>query len=123
MENRNNTLVPVLVTVIIFLMWELIVNLNEQNQIITPQTHICKDDSLKSVISNLQSELQIEEDGWDKKEIRYDEILFEYEYGLDHLKDSHPDAYREFHRIIGFKEKYSRELERDNKKRINIKKL
>ena len=82
----------------------------------------CKDDSLQSVINQLQGELEIEEDGWDKKENRYEDILFEYEYGMNHLKETHPNAYREFHRIIGYRERYSRDVERENKKRININK-
>jgi len=122
MENRNNILLPLLVIVVIFLAWGLTKNFNEQNQVVTSQTHICKEDSLQSVINNLQSELQMEEDGWDKKESRYEDVLFEYEYGVSHLKHSHPEAYREFHRIIGFKETYSRETEKENKKRININK-
>lgn len=90
----------------------------------THQTEVsnCKDDSLQLVINELQNELNIEEDGWDIKESRYEDILFEYEYGMSHLKHSHPEAYREFHRIIGFKENYSRETEKENKKRININK-
>lgn len=122
MENRNNILLPLLVIVVIFLAWGLTKNFNEQNQVVMSQTHICKEDSLQSVINNLQSELQMEEDGWDKKESRYEDVLFEYEYGVSHLKHSHPEAYREFHRIIGFKETYSRETEKENKKRININK-
>lgn len=122
MENRNNILLPLLITVVIFLAWGLTKNFNEQNQVVTSQTHICKEDSLQLVIHNLQSELQMEEDGWDHKEQRYENILFEYEYGIDHLKYSHPEAYREFHRIIGYKENYSREVERENNKRLKTNK-
>lgn len=87
---------------------------------VAPIVNECKEDSLRSVVGQLKSELQIEEDGWDNKEKRYEQILFEYEYGLDHLKNYHPDAYREFHRIIGYKENFSRETERDNKKRLSV---
>ena len=79
---------------------------------------ICKEDSLREVIYNLKSELEISEDGWDKKEQRYEDVLFEYEYGLERLKETHPSAYKEFHRIIGYKEKYNHEIERENKKRL-----
>ena len=81
----------------------------------------CKEDSLQSVISNLQGTLETEENGWDSKEERYESILFEYEYGLSRLKETHPEAYKEFHRIISFREKYSREDEKDNKKRLKTK--
>jgi len=78
----------------------------------------CKEDSLQIVINELQSEIEIDEDGWDDKEKRYEQIIFEYQYGLDHLKYYHPEAYKEFHRIIGYKQEYSRETERENKKRL-----
>jgi len=80
----------------------------------------CKEDSLRLVIEQLQSELQVEEDGWDKRENRYENVIFEYEYGISYLKENHPSAYKDFHRIIGYRERYSHELERDNKKRLSI---
>jgi hypothetical protein len=81
---------------------------------------ICKEDSLREVIYNLKSELEISEDGWDKKEQRYEDVLFEYEYGLERLKETHPSAYKEFHRIISFKEKYSMQDKIDNQKRLKF---
>ncbi len=81
---------------------------------------ICKEDSLREVIYNLKSELEIAEDGWDKKEQRYEDVLFEYEYGLERLKETHPSAYKEFHRIISFKEKYSMQDKIDNQKRLKF---
>ena len=119
MENKNNILILILITVVIFLSWSLTKNFNEQNQINTSETHICKEDSLQQEINRLQAEIKSDEDGWDSKEKRYEDILFEYEYGMEHLKQSHPNAYREFHRIIGYKERYDRETERENKKRLN----
>ena len=44
--------------------------------------------------------------------------LFEYEFGISYLKDYHPKAYKDFHRIIGHKENYSHEIERENHKRL-----
>jgi hypothetical protein len=79
----------------------------------------CKEDSLQLVINELQHTLETEEDGWDSKEKRYEDVIFEYEYGLNHLKEYQPNAYKEFHRIIGFKERFSVESERENKKRLN----
>jgi gas vesicle protein len=81
-------------------------------------TTICKEDSLQNVINQLKIEIENEEDGWDKKERRYEQVLFEYQIGLDHLKHYHSDAYKEFHRIVGYKENYSHETERENKKRL-----
>ena len=78
----------------------------------------CKADSLQNVINQMKIEYENQEDGWDSKEKRYEQVLFEYQIGLDHLKNYHSDAYKEFHRILGFKENYSHETERENKKRL-----
>jgi hypothetical protein len=92
----------------------------------TETNKVCKEDSLKLVIKELESinndlleSKIIEEDGWDSKEKRYEDILFDYQMGLDHLKNYHPEAYREFHRIVGHRERYTTELERDNNKRLS----
>jgi 5-formaminoimidazole-4-carboxamide-1-beta-D-ribofuranosyl 5'-monophosphate synthetase len=77
-----------------------------------------KIDSLQSVIDSLQTELKFQEDGFDTKENRYEDIISEYEIGLSYLKDYHPTAYKDFHRIIGMRERYSRDLDRENKKRL-----
>ena len=76
-------------------------------------------DSLKNVIDSLQTEIFFVEDGCDYREHRYEDALFEYELGLSYLKDYHPKAYKDFNRIIGMKERYSAELERENTKRLN----
>jgi hypothetical protein len=85
---------------------------------VPPVIQTCKEDSLISKINDLQIELENEQDGWDDKEKRYEQILFEYEFGLEHLKNYHTDSYREFHRIIGYKERFSVDVERENKKRL-----
>lgn len=119
MENKDTTTSLVIVISIIMLL--TIIVLNKPHDTIPPQiNNVNKEDSLINVISNLESELIKETEGWDSKERRYEEIIFEYEYGLSHLKETHSEAYREFHRIIGYRERYSRELEKDNKKRLNI---
>jgi hypothetical protein len=92
---------------------------NDRVKIVNIKEHICKEDSLREVVYNLKSELEIAEDGWDKKEQRYEDILFEYEYGIGQLKEYRPEAYRYFHRIIGYRERFSREVEIENKKRLN----
>jgi hypothetical protein len=77
-------------------------------------------DSLQNVIGNLQSDIKILEEGYDSREHRYEDVISDYEIGLSYLKDYHPTAYKDFHRIVGMREKYSFELERENKKRLNI---
>ena len=77
-------------------------------------------DSLQDVINDLQSDIHILEDGFDTKEHRYEDVIDEYELGLSYLRDYHPKAYKDFHRIVGFKERYSFELERENIKRLDI---
>jgi hypothetical protein len=77
-------------------------------------------DSLNNVIDSLQTEIFMLEDGFDSKEHRYEDIINEYQLGLSYLKDYHPDAYKDFHRIIGMKENYSSELERENGKRLKL---
>ncbi len=79
-------------------------------------------DSLQDVVSNLQSEIHMLEDGFDTKEHRYEDIIGEYEFGVSYLKNYHPKAYKDFHRIVGFKERYSFELERENTKRLKLEK-
>jgi hypothetical protein len=78
-----------------------------------------KQDSLKNVIDSLQTEIFVLEDGCDYKEHRYENVIDEYEMGMDYLKYYHPKAYKDFHRIIGMKERYSKELERENSKTLN----
>jgi len=81
-------------------------------------TTICKEDSLQNVINELQMDLKMQSDGFDSKEKRYSEILFEYEYGINHLKIYQPQSYREFHRILSHKEIFNRQDEQDNIKRL-----
>ena len=83
------------------------------------QTHTI--DSLTRVVDSLQTEIFSLEDGFDYKEHRYEDVVFEYVLGLSYLKDYHPKAYKDFHRIIAHKEKYSHEIERENKKTLSIK--
>jgi hypothetical protein len=121
MENRNSILLIILIGVVILLSWGLSKNYNNL-QLTTLETNICKEDSLQNVINQLQIDFENEQDGWDNKEKRYEQVIFEYEIGLEHLKNYHTESYKEFHRIIGYKENYSHEVERDNKKRLNINK-
>lgn len=81
-------------------------------------TSLQKRDSLQNVIDSLQMEIFSIENGFDDKKDTYESVLFEYEFGISYLKDYHPMAYKDFNRIIGHKENYSYELERENKKRL-----
>ena len=81
-----------------------------------------KVDSLQTVIDSLQAEIQFQNDGFDYKEHRYEDVISEYEFGIEYLEKYHPEAYRDFHRIIGFKERFRRSDERENKKRLHVEK-
>ncbi len=81
-------------------------------------TSLQKQDSLQNVIDSLQTEIFMLEDGFDSKEHRYEDVIGEYEIGMSYLKDYHPKAYKDFHRIIGMRERFTAELERENSKRL-----
>ncbi len=117
MINRKDLLIRILggITIIVLL---TIVAIRKPHNMVPPRIDGCKEDSLQNVINQLQIDIENEEDGWDNKEKRYEQILFEYEIGLEHLKNYHTESYKEFHRIIGYKENYSHEVERENKKRL-----
>lgn len=124
MENRNNILTISFVAIAVLLSWGLTKDFNERQA--PSADNICKQDSLQIVIDSLKNEIEslveektMLEDGFDFKERRYEEILFEYDFGIDHLKNYHPAAYKDFHRIIAHKERYSKQDERDNKQRLN----
>ena len=84
-------------------------------------TSLQKRDSLQTTIDSLQLELKIQGDGFDNKELRYEEIIFRYELGIEHIKHYHREAYEEFVRISQFKERYDRETEREFKQRNDLK--
>jgi hypothetical protein len=114
----------IVIAVIVFI--GTIVTLNKDNQEKTVlnlnladyETEKHKADSLKNVVDSLQMEIFTLEDGFDYKEHRYEDVLFEYDLGISYLKDYHPKAYKDFHRIIAHKEKYSHQIERENSKRL-----
>jgi hypothetical protein len=107
-----------------FILFQLLFYLIIKPNNITPEPVAteCKADSLQNVISNLQSDIKILEEGFDSREHRYEDVLSEYEMGLSYLKDYHPTAYKDFHRIVGMRERYSHELERENKKQLKLEK-
>ena len=81
------------------------------------QTHTI--DSLTRVVDSLEMEIHSQAQKFDNTEKKYKEILFEYELGIDRIKNYHPRAYEDFHRILAYREDYSREAEIENKKRLN----
>jgi hypothetical protein len=117
MENKDRSILIMGAMVSLF---GVLVSLMYFNDKPTPVvvTTICKEDSLQNVINELQMDLKMQSDGFDSKERRYSEILFEYEYGIDHLKNYQPQSYREFHRILSHKEIFNRQDEQDNIKRL-----
>ena len=73
-----------------------------------------ENDSLKNQILIITKEA-------DLKDEKYENIISEYEWGVSYIKDYHPKAYQDFHRLIGMKERYSRELEKENSIRLKTK--
>jgi hypothetical protein len=117
MENKDTS---VLIFGAIVSLFGVFISLMYFNDRPTPvmTTNICKEDSLINLVNELRMDLKMQSDGFDYKEKRYSEILFEYEYGVDHLKNYQPQAYREFHRILSHKEIFNRQDEQDNIKRL-----
>lgn len=111
-------IVPFIIGFIVFQLFFQLVLKPDINKI-SQSTEISKTDSLQNVINDLQIELSQKNQEWDKAEERYRLALFEYEYGVDAIKTKYPDAYREFHRIIAFKENYNRVDEIENNKRLS----
>jgi hypothetical protein len=63
-----------------------------------------KRDSLETVIDSLQTEIFVLEDGCDYKEHRYENVIDEYEMGMDYLKKHHPTAYKDFNKFVARKQ-------------------
>jgi hypothetical protein len=80
------------------------------------QTHTI--DSLQKTVDSLEVQLESQAQRFDNKEKEYRETIFEYEYGIDWLEKNQPKAYDDFHRILAYKEEYSRVDELENKKRL-----
>ena len=117
MGNKDNSILIVGAFVSLFGVFISLIYFNDKPDVVIT-TNICKEDSLQNVINELQMDLKMQSDGFDDKEKRYEEILFEYQWGIDYLKDYQPEAYREFHRILSHKEKFNRKDEQENIKRL-----
>jgi len=118
--DKIKPLFPFIIGFIIFQIFFWTIIRSSENEVLKPTITECKSDSLNNVIDSLQTEIFMLEDGFDYKEHRYEDVILNYEIGLSYLKDYHPQAYKDFHRIIGMREQYSRELDRENKQRLNI---
>ena len=75
-------------------------------------------DSLQNVIKDLQIRIETSDALYDERETKYEQIIFEYEIGISHIEKYHNDAYRDFHRILAHKERFNREDEKENIKRL-----
>ena len=119
---RNNQIRAVIAIIAINLLILAILFGNRSISKDQPKEEIvkCNEDQLRNEINNLQGLIEIQAHNFDSEEIKREQIIFEYRYGLERLKETHPEAYREFHRIIGYKEVYTRETEIENKKRLQI---
>jgi len=117
MENKDRSVLLIGAIVSLFGVLVSLMYFNDKPDVVIT-TNICKEDSLQNVINELQMDLKMQSDGFDDKENRYEEILFEYQWGIDYLKDYQPEAYREFHRILSHKEKFNRKDEQENIKRL-----
>ena len=127
MDETTSLKLGLVVTIIAaYIIIVLSMNHNKENVTNAEESYISllqKRDSLQNIIDSLQTEIQFNEDAFDSRENRYEDIISEYEMGLSYLKDYHPAAYKDVHRIIGMKERYSRQLERENKTRLETNKF
>jgi hypothetical protein len=83
-----------------------------------PSSIECKADSLQNVINNLQIDLETQSKEFDNRENKYQNTILEYEYGIEWIEKYHSEAYRDFHRVLAYKERYSRMDEIANKQRL-----
>jgi hypothetical protein len=78
MEKTNNLVLPVLLLIIVGIAWGLSNNHTTEIQVIT--SNVCKEDSLRNVIDSLNTEIKTLNDGFDSKEQRYEDIIYELEH-------------------------------------------
>jgi hypothetical protein len=88
-----------------------------------PITIECKADSLQDVIDSLTSDYEIQREGWENKEKRYENIIFHYQYGLGYIKDYDPATYQKIIRIAMIREDFSYDVEKEFKQQVNINKF
>ena len=95
----------------------------KDNIVQEPITAECKADSLQIVIDSLNSEFEIQREGWENKEKRYENIIFHYQYGLGYIKDYDPLTYQKIIRIAMLREDFSYDVEKEFKQQVNINKF
>jgi hypothetical protein len=118
MENRNGVLLIIILSVVILLSWGLTKNFNEQKQPVEVKLYVCKEDSLQRVIDSLESERTIERSTFDSIEKTHKDIILNYEFGLDFIKQNHREAYKDFIRYSMMREEFDRSLEDEFKARV-----
>ena len=113
---------PLLGFIIGFIAFQLLFHLviSPKDKIESKLTTECKSDSLQYVIDSLQIDLETQSKEFDRRENKYQDIILEYKYGIEWIKNYHPEAYRDFHRVLAYKERYSRMDEIANKQRLGI---
>jgi hypothetical protein len=118
MENKNGTLLILLIVIVILLSWGLTKNYNEQKQPVEVKLYECKEDSLQNVIDSLVSERSIERSEFDSLEKKREGIIRDYEFGLDFIKENHKAAYKDFVRYSMLREEYDRTVEDEFRARV-----
>jgi hypothetical protein len=78
MEKTNNLVNVILLLAILGIAWGLSNNHTTEIQVIAP--NVCKEDSLRKVIDSLNTEIKTLNDGFDSKEQRYEDIIYELEH-------------------------------------------
>jgi hypothetical protein len=78
MEKTNNLVNVILLLAILGIAWGLSNNHTTEIQVIVP--NVCKEDSLRKVIDSLNVEIKILNYGFDAKEQRYENIIYELEH-------------------------------------------
>ncbi len=121
MDNRNLKLFVLSIVVIqvltfLFMKSDLYVYSERSSGYVNVENS--KLDSLQDVINGLQVQIEVKDEEFDEKEIRYRDIISEYEIGISYIKEYHDEAYRDFHRILSHKEVFRREDEKENNERL-----
>ena len=119
MGNKKDLLIRITGGIVIVILL-VIISIRKPHNMVPEPILVSKEDSLQNIICELESKILIEESTFDSQEQHYVSIISQYESGVSYLKYYHPEAYKDFHRIVGMREHYSHELERDNKKTLKI---
>jgi hypothetical protein len=118
---KTKSVISFIIGVALFqlIFWTIIKPDNTTPELIATE---CKADSLQNVINDLQIDLKAQAKEFDNRENKYQDIISEYIYGIEWIEKYHSEAYRDFHRVIAYKERYSRLDEQENIKRLKLEK-